>query len=281
MQLWILFEKANALTTSNIFCIWYPSGGFGHYINAVLSVYGQGFVRPKNAPKFSNNGNSHSVDLVAPKYFHDPESYQYDFDPKLNYSVLIDNGITNEGMKFKKFFPEANVIKICYSDFTWPVVANTMIAKAMNQDIESELPVDSTLWSSDEPWAQREKYFLFLRDHSLRNAWKPSTLAQTLMIDDLIDYNTLSQNINIDLDNFETFHHTWWNANKQYFLPVLTARKILQGQFEPVNDIWTQAVVYYQIWCEYGVEVPHNDYSNWFESYEHIVIMLNDHGVKI
>jgi hypothetical protein len=247
----------------------------------VLSVYGQGFVRPKNKPTFSNNGNSHSVDLVAPKYFHDPASYQYDFDPKLNYSVLIDNGITNEGIKFKKFFHEANVIKICYSDFTWPVVANTMIVKAMNQDIESELPVDSTLWSFNESWAKREKYFLFLRDHSLRNAWKPSTLAQTLMIDDLLDYHTLSQNININLDNFETFHCAWWDANKQYFLPILTARKILQGKFEPVNDIWTQAVVYYQIWCKYGVEVPHNDYSNWFESYEHIVTMLNDHGVKI
>lgn len=247
----------------------------------MLSIYGQGFVRPKNKPTFSNNGNSHSIDLVAPKYFHDPPSYHYDFDPKLSYSVLIDNGITNEGIKFKKFFPAANIIKICYSDFTWPVVANTMITKAMNQDIKSELPVNSTLWSSDESWAQREKYFLFLRDHSLRNSWKPSTLAQTLMIDDLIDYNTLSENININHDNFETFHHTWWDANKQYFLPVLTARKILQGQFEPVNDIWTQAVVYYQIWCAYGVEVPHNDYSNWFESHEHIVTMLNDHGVKI
>lgn len=264
-----------------IYCIWYPSGGFGHYINAVLSKYGQGFARPKNKPIFSINGNSHMLDLVVPKYLHDPPLYRYDFDPDLNYSVLIDNGINNEGTKFKKFFPGAKIIKICYNDFTWPVIANTMIAKAMNQNIDSELPIDLNSWPLREPWAQREKYFLFLRDHSLRNAWKPSATVQTLMIDDLMDYRTLRQSIGIDLEDFETFYHSWWCSNEQYFQPVIVAEKILQGRFEPVGDIWTQAVVYYQIWCKYGIEVPHNDYSNWFESYEHIVTMLDDHGVKI
>ena len=101
-----------------IYCVWYPSGGFGHYINAVLSIYGQGFKRPENQLAFSDTGDSHSLNLIAPKYYHDPISYQYNFDPSLNYSVLIDNGINNEGRKFKFFFQEQKLLK--YATATFP-----------------------------------------------------------------------------------------------------------------------------------------------------------------
>lgn len=264
-----------------IYCVWYPSGGFGHYISAILNKYGQGFVRPSGSLTLSENGNSHSIELVAPKYFKDPDSYNYNFDPELNYSVLIDNGIDNQGTRFQSFFPEAKIIKMCYDDFTWPVVANTMIVKAMNQHIDSELCVDAGLWHCNEPWAQREKYFLFLRDHAFRQAWKPDSQSKPVMINDLMDYHQLKQSLGVELDDFETFYQDWWEANQQYFNPIIVAEKILQGQFEPVNDVWTQAVVYYQIWCKYEVEVPHNDYSNWFESYEQIVTMLKDNGVEV
>lgn len=264
-----------------IYCVWYPSGGFGHYINAILSLYGKGFVRPKNLPKFSSNGNSHELKLVAPKYRKDQPTYNFKFDPALNYSVLIDNGINNESTRFQKFFPGAKIFKLCYSDFSWPVIAKTMIVKAMHSNMNTELAVNSDKWSSTEPWARREKYFLFLRDHSLRYAWKPDSVSSSIMIEDLIDYNKLCQIIGIELDNFQNFWNDWLQSNVQYFQPILTAQKILQGQFEPVEDVWTQAVVYYQIWCKYGVEVPHNDYSNWFESYEQIVKMLKDNGVNV
>jgi hypothetical protein len=269
------------LTTSKIHCIWYPSGGFGHYINAILSLYGHGFARPKKVPVFSKEGNSHSLDLVAPAYYKEPEKYNFEFDPALNYSVIVDNGINNESLRFRQFFPSARVIKMCYSDFSWPVVAHTMFVKAMNQHLKDELTVDLAAWQEVSTWAQREKYFLFLRDHSLRHAWKPDNKLTTIMIEDLLDYNVLRNRIGVNLDNFEDFWTQWYNANESYFRPVLLAQKILQGQFEPVNDIWTQAVVYYQIWCKYGIEVPHNDYSNWFESYEDIVKMLEEHGVDI
>ena len=264
-----------------IFYVWYPSGGFGHYINAVITQYGHGFTRPNKTPVFSDNGDSHDMELVATKYFHDPEFYEFEFDPALNYCVLIDNGITNEGTKFKKFFQDNNIIKVCYSDFTWPVVANTMIVKAAKSTLQSELAVDTDQWYSAEPWVQREKYFLFLRDHPLRKAWKPESKYDTIMVDDLLNYNKFYNSLPLNLNNFESLHQNWWEANKQYFLPILTAQKILKGQFEPVDDIWTQAVVYYQIWCQYGIEVPHNDYSNWFKNYNDIVIMLDKHGIQI
>ena len=48
-----------------------------------------------------------------------------------------------------------------------------------------------------------------------------------------------------------------------------------------ITDVWTQAVVYYYIWLEFHVEVPHNDYSNWFTNTEEVAIMLNNHGVIV
>ena len=32
---------------------------------------------------------------------------------------------------------------------------------------------------------------------------------------------------------------------------------------------------------EFGIEVPHNDYADWFTNTNDIVIMLDKHGVKI
>lgn len=270
-----------ALAISNVYCIWYPSGGFGHYINAIVSLFGEKFARPNNSLEFSSDGNSHSLQLVAPVYFHDPKEYSFEFSNDLNYSVLIDNGINNEGTRFKEFFPGAKIVKICYTDFSWPVVAQTMIVKAMSRPIAAELPVDSDNWNSNEDWVVREKYFLFLKDHQLRHAWRPDQISTALMIEDLLDYQKLRQKLSINLNDFDVLHHSWWEKNAQYYQPVLTAKKILNGEFVPVTDIWTQAVVYYQIWCKYGVEVPHNNYSNWFESYEDIVTMLNKLGVIV
>jgi hypothetical protein len=154
-----------------IYCVWYPSGGFGHFVNAILTLHGQNFVRPKKSLTFSADGNSHNLDLVVPKYFKDCWPGRIEFVDSKNYCVLIDNGIDNESTQFKSQFPNATVIKICYSAYSWPVVARTMIEKAMSSSIESQLPVDNN-WRTDEPWARREKYFLFLRDHAFRCAWK-------------------------------------------------------------------------------------------------------------
>ena len=86
-----------------IYCIWYPSGGFGHFINAVLSLYGTNFARPRvNTVEFNNDGNSHAVELIAPKYLKNLNNYSFNFLPNYNYSVLIDNGINDEGTKFLK-----------------------------------------------------------------------------------------------------------------------------------------------------------------------------------
>lgn len=266
-----------------IYCIWYPSGGFGHYVNGIVSVYGKNFVSPHGrVDEFSSNGNSHKLDLVMPKYNDTcADHYQFNADSDKNYSVLIDNGINNESKNFLKTFPDSVVIKLCYSDYTWPVVARTMIEKAMVADFATELGINYYT----ESWARREKYFLYLRDHSLRHCWKPETGSFPIYIDDLLDYHQFQKRLadaGIIVDNFKMTWDNWYKANNTYFDPIVAAKATLKqvGRREysllnSFNDEWSQAVLYYAIWIEYGVEVPHNDFSNFFQDTVEIANWLN------
>lgn len=270
-----------------IYCVWYPSGGFGHFVNAVLTLYGKNFVRPsKNSLVFSKTGDSHNLDLVVPKYIHNCWTGGIEFLNDKNYCVLVDNGITDENDNFKASFPQAKVIKICYSTYSWPIVAQTMIEKAMHSSIEEQLPIND--WGVDEPWARREKYFLFLRDHYLRHAWQESN-DQSLDVYDLLDYDDLFSVLNsfVKIENFLELWLEWRKSNARYIDPVERAKSILSSvvcrqsdDLTDITDLWTQAIVYYYIWVQYKIEVLHNDYADWFTNTKEIVTMLKDHGVK-
>lgn len=263
-----------------IYCVWYPSGGFGHFVNAVLSLYGDNFVRPQGALEFSASGNSHRLDIVVPKYYQDCWPYEFEFDQNKNYSVLIDNGINNESDNFKSKFPAAKSIKICYTEWSWPVVARALIDKAMNSNIESELSVNN--WDTDEPWARREKYFLFLRDHPLKCAWQPED-ENFISVDHLFEYNQFHSKLSkvVEIAPFEEVWTQWRVANSKYIDPVETARVAMQHirlrrrfDLHHVTDVWDQAVIYYYFWSCFGIEVPHNDFANWINSTDQLAALL-------
>jgi len=263
-----------------IYCVWYPSGGFGHFLNGVLTLYGENFVRPQGTLNFSPNGNSHNLDVVVPKYFHNHWPHEFEFDKNKNYSVLIDNGINNESEAFKTTFPNATVIKICYTDHSWPVVARTMIDKAMESTIELELPTDE--WDVDEPFSRREKYFLFLRDHQLKNAWRPQD-KNFINVEHLFDYNNFYSRLNkfVEIACFRDIWHQWRTANSEYIDTVETANVAMQHiknkqtfNLRQITDVWDQAVIYYYFWLEFGVEVPHNDFANWIDSTDQLRALL-------
>lgn len=264
-----------------IFCVWYPTGGFGHFINGILHTFGGNFVRNDDQEfVFSPSGDSHQNKLIAPRYFHDQDHYTFDFDSKFNYGVLIDNGIHNQGTRFKTVFPHAKTIKVCYLDSSWPIVARTIIHKVLQTTLEEELAPDPGKWPSDQDWAQREKYFLYLRDHWLRPYWKPDLVPVpdqiNLLIEDLLDYRKLFDkltNAGIVLADFRLIWDRWRLNNDIYITPVETAQNIIQDiknnvdkKLNHVTDLWTQAVTYYYIWIEFGREVPHNDFPNFFAS---------------
>jgi hypothetical protein len=263
-----------------IYCVWYPSGGFGHFVNAVLTLHGKNFVRPKKNLQFSTTGDSHTLDLVVPKYFKNRWCNNFDFSDNTNYCVLIDNGINDESDQFKQTFPDATVLKICYSDHSWPIVARTMIDKAMQSGIAQELPIDS--WHTDADWAKREKYFLYLRDHTLRHCWRHNT-DFALYVDDLLHYKSLFDKLNsvTTVKPFENLWQDWRRANAKYLDPVGLARSVIDSvnnhqYFDTTNitDIWAQAVIYYYIWIAFDVEVPHNDYANFFTSTAQIAELI-------
>jgi hypothetical protein len=150
------------------------------------------------------------------------------------------------------------------------------------------LPVDN--WDTDEPWARREKYFLFLRDHNLRHAWKPID-KKSIDVDKIYDsYDRCCSVLNsiVPTDNFYDLWSNWRKVNAVYIDPVMIGAEILSliadnksKDISHIRDLWTQAVVYYYIWIKYNFEVPHNDYSNWFTNTKDIITMLDKHGVSV
>jgi hypothetical protein len=269
-----------------IYCVWYPSGGFGHFINGILTLHGKEFKRPNNKIEFSATGNSHNLELVAPKYTKYTENYNFEFDSNYNYSVLIDLGINSNSCEFMLSFPNSTIIKMCYTDVSWPIVAKTMIDKAMKSTVESEITVDAVLWEATKDWTQREKYFLFLRDHHLRNAWQPkSDINNNIIIDSLMNYNELKniiEAIGPELDDFDDLWNKWYLSNKKYFAPVTKAKQIIETikisknlDLTSITDIWTQAVIYYFIWLEFGKEVPHNEFEHFFNDVDQIRTWLD------
>ena len=273
-----------------IYCVWYPSGGFGHFVNAVLTLHGRDFERPERLDyQFSKKGNSHSLQLVAPKYLQNPTHYDFDFCKSGHYSVLIDNGINDESTEFLKFFPDPTVIKICYCDRTWPIVARTMIEKAMGKELPEDITLDD-VWTCNDIWARREKYFLFLRDHTLRSAWRINNIYKYIDISSMLSYDQFKnclQSLGIKTSNFQPLWTAWNYSNHAYLDPVAVAQQVIddvknnvESDISHIKDTWTQSVIYYYIWLEYNFEVPHNDYSNWFTNTKEIVIMLNKYGVN-
>lgn len=274
---------------TNQYCIWYPSGGFGHFINAVLTLHAQGFARPNNQSyEFSPTGNSHALELVAPKYLHDQGHYEFGFDPDKRYSILIDNGITNQSKNFRRFFPGAAIIKICYDDMTWPIVARTAVEKAMGENLSEHLTGEAfeQAWPEDADWSRRERYFLYLRDHPHRYHWREDADCTNLQVSEILDHDVLRANLEelVELDDFRSLYDQWDHANQSYIAPVKRAAEVL----ERINDdwplvgfdLWSQAVVNYYIWLKYQFEVPANDYADWFTNTQDIATMLKKHGIQ-
>lgn len=267
-----------------IYCVWYPSGGFGHFVNAILSLHGNNFARPTKSVVFGKTGDLHQLDLVLPKYFHN-QQYQLPLtDSNKNYSVLVDNGINDESMNFKKVFTDsAKIVKICYDDHSWPIIAKTLINKAMKTELDSELSLGSD-WPVQCPWAIREKYFLYLRDHPLRKCWHSDPTVFSLSIDTLLNYRDLKNSLatfRIECSNFENLHHSMLLNNLSYLSGVRYADSVISAihnnvhmSLDHITDLWDQAVINYFIQHNFNFEVPANTYANWFSNTSEIIKLI-------
>lgn len=256
----------------DIVCIWYPSGGFGHFLNAMLSLHSTKFFTAQHHHEFSHDGNSHLFPLVLPKYKKIPP--QYDFtalDAQHSYTVLIDNGIDDETTGYRATFPAAaRTIKLCYDDRTWPIVACTLIEKAMQSSMAQEISPDQDQWPDHAAWTTREKYFLYLRDHDFRHRWRPSADCHNIDIQSLLQYDTMLDALTEFgvTDSLHAHWCQWFTVNAKYLYPVLQAEQVLANPDvrQDLRDltVWQQAVINYFIWLDHGIEIPANDYRDWF-----------------
>jgi hypothetical protein len=117
-----------------------------------------------------------------------------------------------------------------------------------------------------------------LRDHTLRYSWRAAIKNELsnneIDVGELYqDYDDCNSSLNavVDIEDFYPLWKEWRLANAKYIDPVITANKVLSWvitntseDLTYVTDIWTQAVIYYYIWLKYQIEVPHNDFANFF-----------------
>lgn len=285
--------------------IQYPSGGFGHTIHVVLSMFGKNFVGAPVNYEFGISGDSHGFPNFLPKLF-DTSNYNVEsFNESLsniqdnkNVTVLIDSGISDDSIDFKKLILSDYSIRICYDDWSWPLLAKLFYTRCMSSvnstkhSISDFISPDNIHWAANksQPWAVREKYFLYLRDHHFRQQWRPVDGCVTLPVEKILNYKSLYHVLNqwFEVNEFEDFHKQWHRVNKEHFdfyfdclhiIDCVESKKSLD--LTAIDDLFSQSVVYYYIWLKYNVEVPHNDYSNWFTNSDEIVTMLTKHGVEI
>jgi hypothetical protein len=286
---------------TKVVSIQYPSGGFGHFIHVILSKYGCGFSGQQIKYNFGVGGDSHAYPVLLPKYF----TTNYDINAYTQYlnnidsefvTVLIDSGIENDSNEFRKFIKSYWSIRICYDDWSWPLLAKMFYTRCMSavnaqpQHLSQWISPSENQWPDiDADWAKREKFFLYLRDHTFRNNWRADSDSDlNLPITHLLDYNLLHNSLNslIEVDDFDEFYRQWYDANQEHFDFYLKANEIISQldnnmDISDVSDLYTQAVVYYYIWLKFKFEIPHNDYAKWFTNTKEIVTMLKDHGVNI
>jgi hypothetical protein len=290
---------------TNVVSIQYPSGGFGHLIHALLSSYSPQFYGKEKNYNFGHGGDSHNYPVFLPKYF---EGATFDVGRYSNLlkqyqgqsefiTVLIDSGITNDSEEFLNYVTPAIRLKVHYDDWSWPLAGKLFYTRCMAAvlnkptELAEFINPDIDKWANgSENWAVREKYFLFLRDHAFRKSWRLRQDEMSLPLTDILKYDKLFKILStyFTINDFFEFYIAWETKNHHHYAFYYEAIDIWTNiknktsySLDNVTDLFTQAVIYYFIWLEFGVEVPHNIYSNWFTNTEEIVGMLNKLGVIV
>jgi len=96
----------------------------------------------------------------------------------------------------------------------------------------------------------------------------------------MFDYQTFCKRLDsmhILVDDFYTVWQQWYQSNQVYIAPVTQAKSVIQSlkqkqsrSLDEFNTLWSQAVLYYFLFVEFGHEVPHNDYAEFFSGTDQI-----------
>jgi hypothetical protein len=292
--------------------IQYPSGSFGHFTHFVLSNFGKNYVTSSEQVSFESQlgcGNSHFTTSKIEKYYVYDDYKEYaSTQLPLDYqkitannkftTAIIDSGITDDSTAFLDFMPGCKYIRICYDDISWPLSANAFYARVWSEVIgkittaTGEITGDMTGWEGTELWEQREKYFLFLRDHHFRKSWQANSMSDlNLNVMTFLSYDALHSELSkiTELENFESLYDEFRRSNAahiNWYLTCLDVRNaILQKSRISLahlrDDLLCQATINYFIQVDYNFEIPAYDYRDWFASTDEIFEMFDKHDVRV
>jgi hypothetical protein len=289
-------------TLSNLLVIEYPSGGFGFYVARLINQHINGVIKTPDSLEFDALGTSHLLETatitigpvnrptwelhVYPEYQNQYKLGQYPVIPACP-------GINFGSGNLNKQFP--NITTIYYNDDTWPLVFYNCIYKAKQGDIVLDVSFNSNAFGSTDNWALRENYTLMLASSELRNQWSinSNNLSLSISVTEIIKnpkavIKNIAKHYGLKVNSFDglgDLHNKFLKSNPQINLHFSIIHAVenlnLLQDLGFVNSIYWQAVFNFYIQQKYQIEIPVNDYANWFTNTKDVVIMLNNLGVNI
>jgi hypothetical protein len=91
------------------------------------------------------------------------------------------------------------------------------------------------------------------------------------------------KHIGIELKSFASDWNKWYIGNyDDYILPTVIATNVLECvktntimDLTQITDIWTQSVILFYLWLEYRVEIPYNDYKEFFKDSQELATCIH------
>lgn len=274
----------------------YPSGGFGHFLNGLLTTCTDGiFFRPSNNVTFSSSGDSHALELSVAKWMGYAEDFEFvvsDWatESDLCHILLVDSFIENDDPTIlRQRFPGNQVIRLCIDYRAVPIVHQTCEFKAMGKTPEDD-------YSALPDWEHREMITLryhyadqhddfYLRKFSPINDEKTLNLPISWIaynFDQLIEHLQKFLNVTFDGNRVAELYQTFLKANEKYFTGPVWAERILHSLRSGTNidlsectSLFDQGYVNYRIEREFNLsEIPPYTYKDWFTDTNSIRRML-------
>ena len=282
----------------NLLVIQYPPGGFGFYIARLINSFVTNVVRTADQFEFDKVGSSHLLPLVAGDIEYQRNRDLYDPDPQYwpaiqdGQFVVIPHcpGMADDSLhRVLDTFPNAAILRVVYHDSAWPLVFQNCIIKAKLGSLAQDVAFASTTYGSSDAWAVRENYTLVLQGHDFRNIWKPidhhrvhNLDVYQLLTDPVCALTTIAKVVVGEVYGLETLpqrHQQFLtlNQNTTDHLEIYRTATTLPRACDlgHIQDLYQQAVFNFYVQSTYDIEIPVNDYSDWFINTDQVLSLLS------
>ena len=255
----------------------YPSGGFGNYINVLVSMCFNAIDTPEKDFKFSADGNSH--DFPKSTWYHYEDNIKLFRDDIL----LVDSGIDKDYIEpITERFPNSPIIRMCIDEQSKSIVTQTCRYKAEGK----QFIFDGEWWEKREQYTLMYHYGKENNDYYINN-FKPLDGCTNINISDLfVNFDKVLGQLSTvvgsyDKDKAYELHNGFLESNNRYHKAEELVN-IVQDALETKNhvkldDYSLHDQGYLLFWLErkYNIkEIPPYDYREWFKHTKEIETCL-------